>query len=79
MDGKGRKQPDRLLFHNWVIQRIPPSSSEIVFRPIPQTCKFSLHSKEMKVECDSLKVRDEARQVGYLWVSYTLMPETAEC
>lgn len=46
-DRKSRKQPDGLLFHNWLIQRIPLPFSEIVFRPITQTCKFSFHSKEM--------------------------------
>lgn len=33
----------------------------------------------MKVKYDFRKGSDEARQPGYLWVSYAVMLETVEC
>lgn len=60
-DRKNRKQPDRLLFHNWLIQRIPLPFSEIVFRPITQTCKFSFHSKK-KCKLSVISWKSEMRQ-----------------
>lgn len=40
---KSRKQPDMLHFHNWLIQRIPPSFNETVFRLLRRPPSF--HSK----------------------------------
>ena len=46
---------------------------KIVFRLFTQTCKFSLQWKEMKAECDFLKVRDETS-----WVFMSLLQCHAE-